>query len=212
MKIERWQPRFIKKAELARICHQFRREHCAGFDFPLDIELVAEKKLNLHVFPVGGIRALIGIDVFLSWNLSDIVVDFQEYMDDRYQNRLRFSIAHEVGHFVLHAGAYKDVDFRSADDYIDAFERLGENAHRTVEWQSNQFAGLVLVPREELMVSVGKARRLAEKRNLTGKLKDEPGQLLALIAQRISREFGVSDQVIDRRVRDERLWPYGRDE
>jgi Zn-dependent peptidase ImmA (M78 family) len=176
----------------------------------LDIELVAEKKLNLHVFPVGGIRALIGIDAFLSWNLSDIVVDFQEYMDDRYQNRLRFSIAHEVGHFVLHAGAYKDVDFRSADDYIDAFERLGENAYRTVEWQSNQFAGQVLVPRDELAVLLEKAKEVATRQHLTGKLRGDPGQMLAMVALDLSREFGVSDRVIERRVRDEELWPYGR--
>jgi hypothetical protein len=111
LKTERWQPRFIKKADLTRICHQFRQEHCAGSGLPLDIELVAEKKLNLHILPVGGIRGLLGIDAFLTWNLSGIVVDLQEYLDERYQNRLRFSIAHEVGHFVLHAGAYRGVDF-----------------------------------------------------------------------------------------------------
>ncbi len=61
-----------------------------------------------------------------------------------------------------------------------------------------------------MTVSVGKAKRIAERKGLAGKLKDEPGQLLALVAPRISREFGVSDKVIDRRVRDERLWPYGR--
>ena len=97
---------------------------------------------------------MIGIDAFLRSDFSGIVVDNNEYLDDRYQNRLRFSIAHEVGHFVLHAKAYKDFGIRSAADYVNSIQKLSEKAYSALEWQANQFAGNILVPREELAISL----------------------------------------------------------
>ena len=52
-----------------------------------------------------------------------------------------------------------------------------------------------------------KARKAAERDNFTSKLKDELGQMLALLMPGISRTFGVSEKVIERRVEDEELWP-----
>jgi len=204
---DRWLPRFVSRSEIKGICENCHKKYCKELNFPLEIELIVEKKLNLHIIPIAGIRALIGIDAFLRSDFSGIVVDNNEYLDDRYQNRLRFSIAHEVGHFILHARAYKDLGIRSAGDYINSIQKLSEKAYSALEWQANQFAGNILVPREELAVSLTKARKAAERESLTSKLKDDLGQMLALLMPGISRKFGVSEKVIERRVEDEELWP-----
>ncbi len=97
MKIEGWMPKFISRAELTCFCSELRRDLYPEFGFPLDVELIVERKLNLHIIPVAAIRAMIGIDAFLRSDFSGIVVDYEEFREDRYQNRLRFSIAHEAG-------------------------------------------------------------------------------------------------------------------
>ncbi len=207
MGLETWMPRFITTNEIKGICESFLRRHCKAPSFPLEIELIAEKGIDLHIIPIAGIRSLIGIDAFLRSDFSGIVVDSKEYLDDRYQNRLRFSIAHEVGHFSLHKKAYKDFAIRSAADYINVIQTLSEKAYSALEWQANQFAGNILVPREALAESLIRAKRAAKRNSLAEKLKSDPGQLLALITPSISREYGVSERVIERRVRDESLWP-----
>jgi Zn-dependent peptidase ImmA (M78 family) len=128
-------------------------------------------------------------------------------LDDRHQNRLRFSIAHEVGHFVLHAKTYKEFGIQSASDYVNVIQNLSEKAYSALEWQANQFAGNILVPREDLAVALLDARKAGEHARLASKLKDDPEQMLALLTPSISRKFGVSEDVIARRVRDEKLWP-----
>ena len=206
MRVDRWLPRFIPRNEIAGICERFREKHCEGMRFPLDIELVVEKQLNLHIIPISGIRSLIGIDAFLRSDFTGIVVDNQEYMDDRYENRLRFSIAHEVGHFTLHRTEYRQLGIRTAEDYIETIERMSEKAYTAIEWQANQFAGNVLVPRDELDVALQEAKRQLERESIASKLRDDPSQLLAILTPRVARRFGVSERVIERRVGDEQLW------
>jgi Zn-dependent peptidase ImmA (M78 family) len=207
LRLDRWLPRFINPSEIKEVFENFRRSHCKESTYPLEIELVVEKKLHLQIIPTAGIRALIGIDAFLRSDFSAIVVDNQEYLDDRHQNRLRFSIAHEVGHFVLHAKTYKEFGIQSASDYVNVIQNLSEKAYSALEWQANQFAGNILVPREDLAVALLDARKAGEHARLASKLKDDPEQMLALLTPSISRKFGVSEDVIARRVRDEKLWP-----
>ena len=107
----------------------------------------------------------------------------------------------------MHKKAYKDFAIRSAADYINVIQTLSEKAYSALEWQANQFAGNILVPREALAESLIRAKKAAKRNSLAEKLKYDPGQLLALITPSISREYGVSERVIERRVRDESLWP-----
>lgn len=68
-------------------------------------------------------------------------------------NRQRFSLAHEIGHFVLHEG--QQTARESA--YVDKSMRLYHRADRAIngqnarqEWQANLFAAELLMPEELL--------------------------------------------------------------
>jgi len=52
--------------------------------------------------PIHSLLDELDIDAFLKLDLSGIVVDYGCFMKERFQNRVRFSFAHEVGHFVVH--------------------------------------------------------------------------------------------------------------
>lgn len=64
---------------------------------------------------------------------------------DHSLNRKRFTIAHELGHFILHSdligdGIFDDSLYRSYDS------RKNKNIHQNHETQANKFAASVLMP------------------------------------------------------------------
>jgi hypothetical protein len=205
--ISKWLPRFITKEQIKGICADFRKRHCSRYDFPLNVELLIEKELNLEIIPIRSIRSLIGIDAFLKSDFSGIIVDDEEYLDDRYQNRLRFSLAHEIGHFMLHRDSYAQFNIKTSNDYMKLMQNITEKAYNAIEWQANQFAGILLVPREELLMALKELKEIIIKENLTSKIKEDPDQMLVVVSPYISKRFGVSDKVVERRTRDENLWP-----
>ena len=69
---------------------------------PVNVMAIVEFDLNLDIVPMSSLRQDADIDALLLDDCQTIVVEQGFYMDDRYQNRIRFSVAHELGHFVMH--------------------------------------------------------------------------------------------------------------
>ncbi len=51
---------------------------------------------------------------FFSKDLNNIIIDHDFYMDQRFENRLRFTYAHEVGHLILHKDEIQQCQFRTS--------------------------------------------------------------------------------------------------
>src|SRR5258708_33609093 len=88
---------------------QFRRIQLGdrGELLPIDVITLAELELRLDLIPFDDLFSKFNIDAALIQDLSGIYVDAQSYYEldngpiwRRY--RLRFSIAHELAHYVLH--------------------------------------------------------------------------------------------------------------
>lgn len=64
-------------------------------------------------------------------------------------NRLRFSIAHELGHLFLHRELFESANIQTPDHLLDW---LNEHDGRKYEFEreANEFAGRLLVPVETL--------------------------------------------------------------
>jgi Zn-dependent peptidase ImmA (M78 family) len=78
---------------------------------------------------------------------------------NHHPNRQRFTIAHEIGHFVLH---HKDGEHRKNDIHIDkkwAYFRAAGHGQEidAQEWQANQFAADLLMPEELVKQSIKKS-------------------------------------------------------
>lgn len=76
---------------------------------------------------------------------------------DTPQKREKFSIAHELGHLFLHMGFIIDDDkWNQVGDYIDSvMYRFGYSVE---EKEANQFAGALLMPRDEFFTVSEKHR------------------------------------------------------
>ena len=82
--------------------------------------------------------------------------------------RFRWTLCHEVGHFVLHRKLNPRFISRDAPEFVDTKTELGfiRTARKSelewIEWQANQFAASLLLPRAIVMrtiVSVQKSIR-----------------------------------------------------
>ncbi|HLA26272.1 MAG TPA: hypothetical protein VJZ49_00070 [Syntrophales bacterium] len=75
------------------------------------------------------------------------------------------------------------------------------------EYQANEFAGRLLVPRADLIHEIDNAVEVLKRNDMLDYVKSDPYAVLSGITTRIARIFGVSSDVIERRVDREKLWP-----
>jgi hypothetical protein len=152
--------RFIKKEEIRKISEEFRNAYWKSSLLPIDMESIIERGLRLDIVPHHGISRLDKIDAYLKSDLTGIVVDITQYMDPqgRYENRLRFSFAHEIGHFVLHKYIYQEFCIDTPEEYYDFVMNFPEPEYRSFEWQANEFAGSLLVPRTRLLEEIAQCK------------------------------------------------------
>jgi len=205
----RFKCRFIPKEEIWKTADDFRFKHWPSGSLPVDIESIIDLKLNMHIIPQRNVKEYAKIDAYLRGDFTGIVVDEKQYMDDRdrYKNRLRFSFAHEIGHYILHRYAYEQLDFDTPRDLLEFISNVPEDEYEDFEWQANEFAGRLLVPRNELIKEIDGVVSILKENILLELLESDPSRVLERVSPSLCKPFGVSEQVIEKRVRRENLWP-----
>ena len=199
--------KWIPKEDLWQTVRSFREKYWPENTLPVDMEKIVEQRLRLSIEPIHSLLDDLDVDAFLKLDLSGIVVDYDCFMQERFQNRIRFSFAHEVGHFVLHKDIYEKIPFISPEEWKYSVLNMADKEYRNFEWQANEFAGRLLVPRERLIVEVKKIYKIIEDGGIQQYLSDDPGAVLSRVSPVLCKPFGVSENVIERRVEREGLWP-----
>ena len=174
---------------------------------PIDVVYIAEIVLRLDVIPVTGLFTSLRMDAALLLDLTGLYVDEESYLSweagDRWtERRLRFSFAHELGHYVLHQKEMREHSFRTLAEFRKwAGDRCN---YESAEYQANEFAGRFLVPREVLLEIYDEYREKAEAVDSSWMEIEGTREYLA---KKIARRFGVNSQVIETRFDRERIWP-----
>ncbi len=205
-------PRDIhKKAE------EFREKFWPKGALPVDIELIAEK-MGFYWKSIGTVSdkfdALLQIN---DENDKSIIVNKKFFDNETYENRLRFSIAHEVKHYVLHkkiiVKVKEIIGGFSEEDYLDKYyytfiKCFPEDQWRYFEYQANEFAGRLLVPHERLKQEIHKILGdLRKDPDISKMIEDDPNGVLSWASTSLCKPFGVSADCIERRAKNEKLWP-----
>jgi len=184
---------------------EFRAKYWKG-DLPVDVMGIAEFDLDLDIVPMSNLRQDADIDALLLDDWQTLVVDQAYYLDERYQNRIRFSVAHELGHYVMHKTAFQKIPRATADAWIAFTLEIPEREYSFLESHANEFAGRFLVPPTELRTEFEAAIRQVELSGLPREQLQEDSQMQYL-AKPIARRFEVSSNVVERRLTREKLWP-----
>ena len=199
--------KWIDPVSLCNIADEARAKYWPESTLPVNTEEIFEFRLRLNIEPVKYLLSTIDIDAYLKRDLSGIVVDYDCYMNDKFANRMRFSFAHELGHFFLHKELYIKFGITSPEDWKDFILNVPENEYRSFEWQANEFAGRLLAPYPELETEMEKVAQILKANNLIPFLEMDPDAVLSRISPMLCKPFGVSTEVIERRVKREGLWP-----
>lgn len=182
-------------ADVANASVHFLKTHHPSLKLPVPIEEIIEQKMNISLYAVPDIKLLLGIDAFISSDFTQITIDKDCFT--RYPERTRFSIAHEIGHLILHKGWYEKYGPKNLEDFLDSHDRMDNQIYKYIEIQAQTFAGLVLVPKDLLFNEL--------KKRLGRIPSHESPEILAPVVQDLPDIFQVSDAVILRRLQKEKI-------
>ena len=199
--------KWIEPASLRDVADEARNKYWPEATLPVDAEGIVEFRLSLDIEPIKNLLSTIDIDAYLKRDLSGIVVDYDCYMKDKFANRMRFSFAHELGHFFLHKELYLKFGISSPEEWKDFILNVPENEYKSFEWQANEFAGRLLVPYLQLDAETEKAVDILRENNFIRFLHVDSDAVLSRISPMLCKPFGVSTEVIETRVKREHLWP-----
>jgi len=202
----RFKAPYNPKERIWQEADRLRAAHQAGRSLPVKVLDLAEFDLGLDLVPAHGLREQLDIEALLMGDLRSILVDRDAFMNPRLEYRLRFSVAHEIGHLILHRDIYGGRRHATAREWFDYISEIPEVEYGWLEWQAYEFAGRLLVPLEPLREAFQMSVQAAEDAGYANWLAADEAAL-DFIASRIATKFGVSAEVLAKRLRVEKLWP-----
>jgi len=166
---------------------------------PVPIEEIVEIHLGLEIIPFRAYKQRFSADGSISTDLTNITVD-EEGMD-RYPSRYRFTLAHEVGHLLLHRDYIQSLAHVELADWKASLLGTTPTDRSRMEYQASQFAGCLLVPRAPLATAFEEARQQLERRGFD--IAELSDIAMSTISGAIAKQFEVSTQVVDIRLKKE---------
>lgn len=182
--------------EIRKRADAFLQQHHPGRNISVPIEEIVEFQLGINIVPLPGLHKGFEIDGFTSSDLKNIFVDESFY--DNLPRRYRFTLAHEVGHIVLHRNVYCKKNFQDIAEWKNFINSIPDQTHRWLEYQAYAFGGLVLVPGEHLQRLADKYIKRILKEGIS--LEEKWDACWAWVADWLAKDFEVSTQAIEKRL------------
>ncbi len=182
--------------DLRKKADEFLSAYNPSGAIPVPIEEIVEFDFNINIVPVLGLQREFEVEGFTSSDLKNIYVD--EYVYTDYLNRYRFTLAHEIGHIVLHRNLYNANRFSSIAGWKEFINSLSEEEHGWLEYQGYAFAGLVLVPRGSLIKHTSEFVKRIKGKKIS--LEQNWDFTWELIIEHLGKAFQVSSSVIEKRL------------
>jgi len=180
---------FIRIDEIKIKADDFRKKFW-GNTIPVEVEAIVEIKLKIKIIPIPNLFKLCSVDSQISSNFASILVDQDSYLYNE-TNRIYFSLAHELGHYILHKELFSSFGIKSIEDVIAFINNIPEKQYSFLEAQANKFASHFLLPRDILL---GEKKEIIEKYKLQN-INDK--MVNSYIADSIAKKFNVSSQAAE---------------
>src|SRR5262249_1209750 len=134
---------YVSYAQAEAEAEAFLAKQWAERTIPIPIEPIVEHRLGIHIEVVRSLFRDTGISGFLTNDASTIYVD--EFMWANFEQRYRFTLAHEIAHLQLHARFYRRTRIRSKEELLAFRKALVASDVNRLEIQAMNFAGAVLM-------------------------------------------------------------------
>jgi len=193
---------YLTYGRIGKISDDLLNKYNLGKKIPIDIEKLFDNILQINIIPFPGLYKDFDINAFTSSNLEKIYID--EYLYLNLEPQYRFTLAHELGHIILHKYFYEQFKIKDKDSYIDFLSSVDETEYGHLEYQANCFAGHFLVPSNHLEVQFKKLSNnmlgFISKRLKNMKRKDYLELATHIIAKKMSPVFNVHSRPIQIRI------------
>jgi len=193
---------WIEPDDIRSYADNFRQRCLQTDEIPVDIELIIERYLKIQYVFLDDLEKDCNMVGFISRDFKYIYIDKDLFKDTRYLYRVRFTLAHEAGHYELHRGIFSQLEIKNFGEWKKFRKAINNLVQSKFEWQASEFAGRLLVPKMRLVDAV------KNRRTQIAKLQESMGTtnaqfLAALIAQLINDKFQVStESMIIRIIRE----------
>ncbi len=186
---------YLSNNQIARIANNLLAS--IGNTPPIEVDLLAEKK-GFELIPMAGLRNLSSTDAYLSHNKKEIAYD-----PDVVNVRIRFSIAHELGHYYLHKNIINEVRFADYSEWRELLKEIPGWFWAKVERQANEFAAQLLMPRDSLDKIIFEYKD--EIKIAKQFIADDIEAIRDYLAIPLSKRFEVSEEAMRFRLINERI-------
>jgi Zn-dependent peptidase ImmA (M78 family) len=200
-------PVFHSYPDIKKIVGEYRGSCGLEEQIPVDVEKLVDVILKINVIPIPSLYRSYEINAFISNDFKKIYVD--EYLYINLESPYRFTLAHELGHMILHQSFYRQYGIKDIASYHRYINSITEDEYTLLETQANNFAGLFLVPPGPLETHFREqAKEIVHFISVKFKgLKREKyyGMAIELIAHKLSPIFNVHYQPIQIRIERDKL-------
>lgn len=183
----------LSYSQIRTTSEKFLAKYHPTLSIPIPIEEIVELKLDVKISTIPNLKSECDTDGFINSDFTEITLD--DEMFNTYEERARFTIAHEIGHGILHSKIYENCKIQTKDDYLKFQQSLTDENQKWLEIQAHIFAACVLVPTERLKEEISKA---------VGKQHPQADFSIPYL-QSLPEKFKVSSDVIYRRIQKEKL-------
>lgn len=189
---------FLTYADIGQKVDTFLNEYHPSNDIPIPIEEIIELKIGLNIFPFPRLYKDHALNGFLSRDLTTIIVD--EYQYDQLNEKYRFTLAHELGHYILHKSFYENLpEFETSDEYVQWRMSIPQDEMTWFETHSDWFAEQFLVP-TNLLLEICK-QVVKKHSDLFSSLGTIPEDIWSYISNEVATHFEVNSPVVEIRIK-----------
>jgi hypothetical protein len=189
---------FIKPELLEQRAEAFLQKYHPSLEIPVPIEQIVEFQLKIDVIPFPNLERDFEHHGFAATGGS-IYVDERQMMNQ--ENRYRFTLAHEVGHLLLHRSLYDAAKVEKLESYLRFQESLTVEEIKALEFQARNFGGRILMPHSRVVETA-----TAEYRRVRGLVAGMSHKNLCNgVARRICRSFNVHQDVAETRLHGDKI-------
>jgi|TARA_Y100000031_G_scaffold139399_1_gene166061 hypothetical protein len=182
--------------DIRKYADVFLKQYHPTSGIPVPIEEIAEFQMDIDIIPIPGLLRAFDVDGFTSSDLSNIYVD--EFIYNDRPRRYRFTLAHEIGHIILHKENYLQAIFHNIKEWKVFINSISAKDHGWLEYQAYSFGGLVLVPHEHLVNLTKICVNHVKKEDIS--LQENWDFAWEMIAAQLAKTFDVSSTVIEKRL------------
>jgi hypothetical protein len=124
-------PERLSYNEIKDIAEDFLKKYHPDLSVPIPVEDITELKLGFSIVTIPSLKSSFDIDVFINSTFDQITLD--DDLFNLYEERSKFTIAHELGHWVLHSSIYSQFKIKTPDEYLNFQNKITEEDQKWLE-------------------------------------------------------------------------------